>query len=86
MAKLRMVRLNQDEAIRRALQEVKARGSAIAREPPTATFKEGGMRPGDNRSGWLVVFRLDVPEGFTPNLLHVEIYEPDGEVCVPPAM
>jgi hypothetical protein len=41
------------------------------------------MRLGKNRSGWVVSFRLDVPQGFEPDQVYVEVYEPDGEVNVP---
>jgi hypothetical protein len=71
-----------DEAVQIAMKEVVRLGCHIAQDEPQVIYKQRHMRLGTNRSGWLVIFRLNVPEGFEPDRLHVEVYETDGEVHV----
>ncbi|POD93106.1 hypothetical protein BV924_18045 [Pectobacterium odoriferum] len=37
-----------------------------------------------HRKGWVVSARLNVPEGFEPNMVFVEVSDPSGEVYMPP--
>jgi len=78
--------MDQDEAIRRATARALKEKCNIIVESARVIRKDRHMRLGKNRSGWLVVFSLKVPIGFEPNQLAVEVYEPDGEVNIPPLL
>ena len=75
--------ISEVEAIRIAVEEVTRLKSNIKPDEPKAIYKQRHMRLGKNRSGWLVIFQLDVPPGFVPDRLYVEVYESNGEVYVP---
>lgn len=39
-----------------------------------------------NRKGWIVSAKLNVSESFEPNLVFVEVSDPDGMVYIPPIL
>ena len=71
------------EAIYAALEALSAMGTSVGSKAVRALRKNSHMRLGQKREGWLVVVPLDVPVGFEPDSIHVEVYEPDGEVHIP---
>jgi hypothetical protein len=78
--------MTEEEAIRLAVAELERRGLGTTPNPVGAHHQNRHMRLGKNRSGWIVLFPLDAPRGFEPNQLSVEVYEPDGEVNIPPIL
>ncbi len=75
--------MDRDEAVRLALEALKADEPTFNTEPSRVWYKERLMHHGEERSGWLVVFPLDVPRGFEPDEFFVIVYEPDGEIDIP---
>jgi hypothetical protein len=75
--------MTEQEAIRLAIEALRAEGTAMGAKPARAIRKNRHMRLGKNRCGWLVIVPLDVPASFEPNSIYVEVYEPDGEVHIP---
>ena len=78
--------MTESEAIALALSTLSADGTGIGQGMPHAHRKDRHMRLGKNRSGWVVSVPLDVPRGFEPDLIFVEIYDDTGEVNIPPLM
>jgi hypothetical protein len=68
------------EAIELAKKALKRRGTPVRNEPFRASRLEG------RRPGWLIVVPLDVPVGFEPNKLFVEVFESDGTISIPPLL
>ena len=75
--------MTKEQAIQAALAALRARKMAIGPKPVDAIYKDRHMRLGKGRRGWLVIVPLNVPACFEPDSLHVEVYEPDGEVFIP---
>ena len=75
--------MTEQEAINFALEGLRVQGTSVGSRPVYAIRKERHMRLGKNRSGWLVVVPLAVPDSFDPNAIHVEVYDPDGEIYIP---
>jgi hypothetical protein len=59
--------MDEQRAIQIAVDEVTRNGGNITNDAPRAIYKQRNMRLGKNRCGWLVIFRLNVPEGFEPD-------------------
>ena len=75
--------MTREQAIEIALNHLRGVRTRIKDYPPCAFLKERDMRGGDDLRGWVVIVPLDVPFGFEPNEIHVEVYEPDGGIFVP---
>ncbi len=78
-----MTLITEQDAIRLAVEALQSQGTAFAVGRVRAIRKERHMRRGKNRCGWLVVVPLNVPYGFEPNTIDVEVYEPGGEIHIP---
>ncbi len=78
--------MDRDEAVRLALEAIQADDHAFI-EPLSVRREERLMHPGgEERSGWVVAFPLDVPPRFDPDRFFVKVYEPDGEIHIPPVL
>lgn len=75
--------MTKEDAINLALEALRATQTAIGAKPVQAYRIEPRMRLRKNSEGWMAVVPLDVPFGFEPDMIHVEVYEPDGEVIIP---
>ena len=74
--------MNEQEAIELALVALGKSRSSFGAKPIRAFHRQRHMSRGKSRSGWVVTVALDVPEGFEPDSLHVEIYDDTSEVHV----
>lgn len=75
--------MTESEAIRLATGEVNRRRIKITDDPARALYKSRHMHLGKNRSGWVVVFVRNTSLQLEEMHVHVEVYEPDGEVHIP---
>lgn len=74
--------MTKEQAIEIASNHLLSEGAKMKSNPPFAFRKEGDMR-GSHRFGWVVIVQSNVPIGIEPDSIHVEVYEPDGEVYGP---
>ena len=72
--------MTETEAITIALSALSRDGISAGKKPVGAI--RYALR---NGSGWLVHVPLDVPEGFEPSDVMVEVY-PDGTTDIPPVL
>jgi len=74
--------MTQNEAEEIAIAMLCERKTRTRSGPVWSRRFEAGERR-DPRSGWVVSVPLDVPEGWEPDEIYVEVFEPNGEVNIP---
>jgi hypothetical protein len=75
--------ISDDELIRIALSAIGDFQQGVVLPPLGVLYVKRHMSLGKNRSGWVITFKLDVPSGFEPDLLFVEVYEDDLTTFIP---
>jgi len=79
--------MTENEAIQIAVNALRESGTNISEsEQPHAMYKKHIKRNNAKRSGWTVMVPLNVPKSFSPGEIFVDVYEPDGEYYISPAL
>ncbi len=74
------VNMKKDEAIAIAREHAFNAGYHLSAETPRAIFSDQLQTGAGIRQGWTVQLLLNVPPGFTTDLLMVDVLEPNGQV------
>lgn len=74
--------IEEDVAKQMAYDALVESGSKCHGRYSDATRIDSNMRLGKQLSGWLIYFKLDIPEGFEPDYIFVEVYD-NGRVHIP---
>ena len=69
--------MTDEEIISIAISALKGDKKGVNLSTAHVRYQKRHMSLDRNRSGWIVSFSLDVPKGFEPNLLQIEVYEDD---------
>ena len=75
--------MTDEEIISTALSALHGDQKGVDVSTAHVRYQKRHMSLSRNRSGWIVSFRLDVPDGFEPNLLQIEVYEDDMSTHIP---
>ena len=75
--------MTNEEITRAALSAFDSQPHELILPPVAISYMKRHMSLDKKKSGWVVTFKLNVPEGWEPNLLQVEVYEEDGSTHIP---
>lgn len=78
-------KINMNMALDIAIQELRIKKIKYIKETFHANYSRESISIGSNK-GWLISVKLDVPETFEPDMIFIEVSDPEGIAYIPPVL